>query len=163
MTKKSYVIHYIFAAILGVLFHFVYEWSGNNGFVGLFSPVNESTWEHLKLLFFPMLLLTIYDLVIPKYSPEQFLPARTKGIIYGMAFIVIAFYSLSGIIGKSIMAVDILIYFVGLYIVFRAEAKQKEQFSLLTEGMAWVLLFVITLAFFLLTYNPPNLGIFANP
>ena len=43
---------YIFAMILGSLLHFTYEWSNENSFVGSFSAINESTWEHLKLLFF---------------------------------------------------------------------------------------------------------------
>ena len=54
---KSYVvIGFFVVGILGTLFHFVYDWSGQMWFVGLFVPVNESTWEHMKLLFVPMLI-----------------------------------------------------------------------------------------------------------
>ena len=47
------LITIIFAIILGTLLHFTYKWSNKNMLVGAFSAVNESTWEHLKLLFFP--------------------------------------------------------------------------------------------------------------
>ena len=50
----------ILTLILGTLLHFLYEWTGYNYLVGFISPVNESTWEHLKLLFFPVLFLSFF-------------------------------------------------------------------------------------------------------
>ena len=55
MNNKSKVFKYEFIStiiiiILGVLLHFAYEWSGNNNIVGLVTPVNESVWEHMKIL-----------------------------------------------------------------------------------------------------------------
>ena len=52
----------IFAIIAGTLLHFTYEWSGNNPIVGIFSSINESTWEHLKLAFYPMFISSIIRL-----------------------------------------------------------------------------------------------------
>ena len=52
----STIIGTIFVSAAGTLLHFVYGWTGNHFIVGLFAPVNESTWEHMKLLYFPMLL-----------------------------------------------------------------------------------------------------------
>ena len=43
----------------GTLLHFLYEWTGESKIAALFSGVNESTWEHMKLLFWPMLLYAI--------------------------------------------------------------------------------------------------------
>jgi ABC-type Fe3+-siderophore transport system permease subunit len=56
---KYQIFSAIFAIILGAILHFTYEWSGNNAFVATFSSINESTWEHLKLAFFPMLITAI--------------------------------------------------------------------------------------------------------
>ena len=53
------IISAIFTIILGTILHFTYGWLNKNLLVGAFSAVNESTWEHLKLLFFPMLISTI--------------------------------------------------------------------------------------------------------
>ena len=59
-TKKFYkryiVTGFLFVGILGTLFHFVYDWCRLARLIGLFVPVNESTWEHMKLLFIPMLI-----------------------------------------------------------------------------------------------------------
>ena len=74
MSLKTNLFRFIFISVLGVLLHFTYEWSGDNAVVGLFSAVNESTWEHLKLLFFPFLLLTILEVLLRgNMLPEQFL------------------------------------------------------------------------------------------
>lgn len=74
-TNKLNFFRFFFISILGVLLHFTYEWSNDNPAVGLFSAVNESTWEHLKLIFFPMLLLTmiefLWDHIKDKPLPEH--------------------------------------------------------------------------------------------
>ena len=51
-----FIFSIIFTLVLGTILHFTYTWSNNNPFIGSFSAVNESTWEHLKLVFFPMLI-----------------------------------------------------------------------------------------------------------
>lgn len=66
MTLKTNIYRFLFISILGTLLHFTYEWSQNNAIVGLFSAVNESTWEHLKLLFFPMFFLTLFELFLSR-------------------------------------------------------------------------------------------------
>ena len=43
----------IFTLIAGTLGHFVYEWSGGAVWTAWLFPVNESVWEHLKLLILP--------------------------------------------------------------------------------------------------------------
>ena len=99
MKFKTNAIRFLFISILGVLLHFTYEWSDDNRIVGLFSAVNESTWEHLKLLFFPMLLLTLVELFFfHEKMPANYLWARTLGILSGMIFIVAVFYTLNGIL-----------------------------------------------------------------
>ena len=59
-VKKYYAVGIVFTAVLGTLSHFFYQWSGENPLVAFFSPVNESTWEHMKLLFFPMLICSLF-------------------------------------------------------------------------------------------------------
>ena len=50
----------VFIIILGTLLHFTFEWSGFQEIVGVFSAVNESVWEHLKIAFWPALLYLIF-------------------------------------------------------------------------------------------------------
>jgi len=43
----------VFIILLGSMLHFTFELSGENPVVGVFSAVNESVWEHLKLAYWP--------------------------------------------------------------------------------------------------------------
>lgn len=165
MTLKTFLSRFLFISVLGVLLHFTYEWSGDNPIVALFSAVNESTWEHLKLLFFPMLLLTIIELLFTEKSqlPSNYLFARTIGILSGMAFIVIAFYTLTGVFAKLPDAVNITLYFLGVFLALCIENKINRGNSQNHSAFAAIILLALTIAFFVFTKYPPSIGLFANP
>ena len=165
MTLKTFLSRFLFISVLGVLLHFTYEWSGDNPIVALFSAVNESTWEHLKLLFFPMLLLTIIELLFTekRQLPSNYLFARTIGILSGMAFIVIAFYTLTGVFAKLPDAVNIALYFLGVFLALCIENKINRDNSQNHSAFAAIVLLALTIAFFVFTKYPPSIGLFANP
>ena len=48
--KTNLIVGFIFVSILGTLWHFVYEWSGDFRLLGFIAPINESTFEHMKLI-----------------------------------------------------------------------------------------------------------------
>ena len=165
MTLKTFLSRFLFISVLGVLLHFTYEWSGDNPIVALFSAVNESTWEHLKLLFFPMLLLTIIELLFTekRQLPSNYLFARTIGILSGMAFIVIAFYTLTGVFAKLPDAVNIALYFLGVFLALCIENKINRGNRQNHSAFAAIVLLALTIAFFVFTKYPPSIGLFANP
>lgn len=165
MTLKTFLSRFLFISVLGVLLHFTYEWSGDNPIVALFSAVNESTWEHLKLLFFPMLLLTIIELLFTekRQLPSNYLFARTIGILSGMTFIVIAFYTLTGVFAKLPDAVNIALYFLGVFLALCIENKINRGNSQNHSAFAAIVLLALTIAFFVFTKYPPSIGLFANP
>ena len=59
--EKTQIVVTIVSIILGTILHFTYEVLEENIVVGAFSAVNESVWEHLKLIFFPMLIVAIIE------------------------------------------------------------------------------------------------------
>lgn len=69
MTLKNYkMVGAILIFLLCFLFHFLYDWLPNPLF-SLFFPVNESIWEHMKLLFTPFVVYTIVEyLFLRKYE-----------------------------------------------------------------------------------------------
>lgn len=153
----------ILTIILGVISHFVYEWSGNNFLVGLFFPVNESTWEHMKLLFFPMLA---YTLIAGKRIEEQYhcvYNAMFTGILVGLVMIPVLFYTYTGILGFNADWLNIALYVVSVlaayYVVYRAAKKCTEKES---KTLRYVM-YGLILAFMIFTVYPPNLGIFISP
>lgn len=86
MLKKNYILIFeiistIFVMISGVLLHFTFGWSNNNVLIGTFSPVNESIWEHLKLLFFPMLITTIMGYFYEGKNICNYLCSKVLGFV----------------------------------------------------------------------------------
>ena len=167
IKSKLNLFRFIFISILGVLLHFTYEWSGDNPAVGLFSAVNESTWEHLKLIFFPMLLLTLTESlwahIQEKPLPENFLPARTIGILSGMAFIVVVFYTLNGVLGRNYEILNIALYFAGVVYALHTENRLESRQMCINDYVSMTILAILAVAFFAFTNYPPELGIFADP
>lgn len=153
----------LFVAITGTLLHFVYDWSGQNPVVGLIAPVNESTWEHLKLLFFPMLVYSLWEYVQLKDEYPCILSASALGILAGLLLIPTLFYTYSGIIGRNFTVIDILIFFIAVVVAFLVQYSYASSKNCLKNSKAAWLLVVLMVAFFLFTGFPPSLGIFVSP
>ncbi len=162
---KSYIIAgIIFVSILGTLFHFVYEWSGNNIIVGLFTPVNESTWEHMKLLFFPMLLFSSYMTAKLRQQYPCVGSAMTLGTLVGTFLIPVLFYTYSGILGFNLAAIDIATFYISVIVAFFTAYKaalscKAEPYKNVLD----ILQFALAAAFIIFTVFPPNIGLFAAP
>lgn len=159
-NRTRIILRYLFIVLFGVFLHYAYELSGGNPIVGLFALVNESVWEHLKLLFFPFLTLTIWDSFTHYKNNLHFLPPRTISILIGMAFQVTCFYTITGIIGRSIAWVNILIFLLSALLVFIVEKYVCRKCCRLTIFQAIAILVLWTILFIVFTIAPPALGIF---
>lgn len=163
--KKIETISFFIACILGVLFHFVYEWSGNNPAAGIFSPVNESTWEHLKLIFFPILIVSVPEyFVLPSSRQHRFWFSKLISILAGMILTVVLFYTYTGVYGKNVDALNIAIYFIAMtasYLLsFRIlNADRKQGLSTMASLLC---IFMIFLLFAVFTKRPPDIGLFQD-
>lgn len=114
--------------ILGSICHFLYEFSDYNPFLALIVPVNESVWEHLKLVFFPVLFLTIAEYSLRRPNPSMLFASRFVGVIFAMAAITVLFYLYTFIAGRSILLLDILIYFTGICLCYIASSNLFPRF-----------------------------------
>lgn len=159
-NQTRIILRYLFVVLLGVFLHFAYELSGENPIVGLFALVSESIWEHLKLLFFPMLVLTLWDLFTTQRNNLCFLLARTIGILSGLTFIVVVYYTISGILGFDVPWIDILIFLLGVAIAFLSEKKKKNTCNTISVKVAITILITLIILFIVFTIAPPTLGIF---
>ena len=77
---KFEIIGVFFIIFLGAFLHFTFALSGNNKIVGIFSAVNESTWEHFKLAVFPAFFWLLIELKLLK-GQKIFSSPRQKGFI----------------------------------------------------------------------------------
>lgn len=99
-----------YTVLLGFLLHFVYGWSGSNVFAAGFSAVNESTWEHMKLLFFPVFLLTLLQ-TCTRRAADTCIPAvRAISVFIGLSLIPMLYYTYTGIVGTHALWADIAVF-----------------------------------------------------
>lgn len=160
------IIGFFAVSILGTVNHYLYEWSGNNSFIGTFTPVNESVWEHLKLLFFPYLIFCIIEFIVYGKHIKGFLFSRLTGILYGLIFMPVAFYAYTSIIGKSILSLDILIFIISValsfYISFNRIKNNKD--TRYNMNIPAIIIFIgIATLFIGFTFCPPQTEIFRSP
>lgn len=164
MKSKTYQILFaLLTMILGVLLHFTYKWSGGNPFVGIFSAINESTWEHLKLIAIPMVLFILPEYYLYGYSHPNFIPVRVLSILLGMTVIVIIFYTYTGILGRHYLWADIAAFLLGITTAFGFSFKllQTSAFSSDLAVMLSLLgLSVLIICFIVFTFYPPEIGLF---
>lgn len=166
--KKNIILKFIvfsgiFVMILGTLLHFTYEWSGNNQFIASFSAVNESTWEHLKLLFFPMLLTTIIGFFYLEKSCPNYWCARLFGILTAILFTIVLFYTYTGIIGTNFAFVDISIFFFAVILGELVSYKVLVSSFDCNSSVALVGIILLLACFIIFTYFTPEIGLFKDP
>ena len=166
--KKNIILKFIifsgiFVMILGTLLHFTYEWSGNNQFIASFSAVNESTWEHLKLLFFPMLLTTIIEFFYLEKSCPNYWCARLFGILTAILFTIVFFYTYTGIIGTNFAFVDISIFFFAVILGELVSYKVLVSSFDCNSSVALVGIILLLACFIIFTYFTPEIGLFKDP
>ena len=111
--------------ILGSLFHFVYDFTGQNRFVGLFVAINESTWEHMKLLFWPMFVFSVIESLFFK-DRKDFWCVKLRSTLLGLVLIPVLFYTYNGVVGKSPDWLNIAIFFVAAAIASLSRSKQMS-------------------------------------
>ena len=162
--KTWQIITVIICLILGVLFHYTYEWSGENTIVGLFSAVNESTWEHLKLAFFPMLLMAIIGYFIIGKQSNNYWLSQAIGIIMAITFIITFFYTYQGVIGKNIDTLNIGSFFIaiilGEFVTYKI-LKSKQTYN--AEIVSIIFLVILLFSFILYTFYPLQIPLFQDP
>ena len=164
--RKWWIGGFLFTAAAGTPLHFAYEWSGKNPVVGAVSAVNESVWEHMKLLFWPMLLWAGAERAVLGGYSRGFWPAKALGILLGLALIPALYYTYTGALDVSVMWVDIAIFFVAAAAAFLAETRMLARDWRCRGGArasALVLLLLLSAAFVLCTFVPPRFPLFRDP
>ena len=151
-------------ALGGTILHFLYEWLGDARWIAPFSGVNESTWEHMKLLFWPMFLYALAQRFLFR-DREDFWCVKLRGILCGLALIPILFYTYNGVIGRSPDWVNITIFFISAAAAYIYETRLFNSGVLRCRSpkAALGILVAIAALFVVFTFATPEIGIFKDP
>lgn len=161
VRKTSTTIYAVTAILLGFLNHFLYRLSGGQAFAALFCPVNESVWEHLKLLFFPILFVSVIEYLLCRPDAVRFFYYRFLAALCAMGSTVVLFYTYTGIIGRNFLLTDILIFLFSILFAFYMDAYfyllSVRKVSRTTAFSLWI---VLSVCYFVFTCYPPNIPLF---
>ena len=151
-------------ALGGTILHFLYDWLGESPIIAPFSGVNESTWEHMKLLFWPMLIYAAAEWFFFRERTD-FWCVKLRGILLGLLSIPILFYTYNGAVGKSPDWLNITIFFLAAAIAYLYEARvfNRSKAACKHPKLAITILCLIALLFVAFTFRTPPIGIFADP
>lgn len=163
---RAQLISFLFTALAGMLLHFVYDWFPDFPLTAVVSSVNESVWEHMKLLYFPMYATALAQRLFPVGQRQDFWCVKLLGILTGLFLIPALYYTYTGALGIHLTWLDISIFYISAAAAYLLEThlllrdpRRVCRFAraamLLTLALAFVFLFF--------TYFPPCLPIFRDP
>lgn len=155
--KKIKGIGILFIFLLTILYHFLYDLFPNVIFSVLF-PVNESIWEHMKLLYTGIISWGLIEYFILKsknikfnnFWYQLFLTSFSSIIIYLIIYLPI--YNLFGenlFVSILLLVLVIIVEQVFGYFLLKENTKKNVLNKI---SICLILLFYVV--FFSLTYNP---------
>lgn len=155
---------FAFTGIFGTILHFLYDWTKESVIVAPFSAVNESTWEHMKILFFPMFIFSFIECFVFCNTYDNFWCVNAIGILAGLILIPSIFYTYIGIFGKSSAVFNILIFFISAAAAYFLETiLLKRAVCGSPKIVCLVFLCVLAVMFAVFTFYPPKIPLFQDP
>lgn len=157
---------FLWTVAAGTALHFLYAWSGGSSVAAAFSGVNESAWEHMKLLFVPVLAFTVVQLCAMGRTYPDLLAARAVSTLTGLALIPVLFYTYTGVLGYDVTCVNIGIFALAALGLFGLDLALLRRGRL---NRAWMqvagllVLWGLAFVFVWCTFHPVRLGLWRDP
>jgi len=158
------IISIIVISILGTLLHFTYELSGNNKIVGLFSSVNESVWEHIKIAITPTIIWSLIDGFKYGHNPNYF-TAKLVCLLLLIIIIPLIYYLYKAITKKDITIINILSFYIAIIIsqYLFYYILRLNPVSYIIKYLSVLGLFIFFGCYLLLTLLAIRIELFKNP
>ena len=148
----------------GTLLHFLYDWTDGSILIAPFSGVNESTWEHMKFLFWPLFLFALIQRLFFKDQKNYWCVKLTE-ILLGLALIPVLFYTYNGVFGKSPDWINIAIFYITALLVFLFEwwTFKNNRLQCKYQRLSFAAICLIGVLFAAFTFAPPQIPLFQDP
>lgn len=147
---------------IGFFLQFLYSWSKNHLLIGIFAPVNNSTWEHLKLLFIPISFYSAFEAWMISKEYPRLLPARIYGLAASLILYVLLSYTYIGIIGRKLLILDFAVFMIASVAAFLCshwiQLKYRLSYSACERSL--ILLTALAVCFIFFTFFHPNIALF---
>ncbi len=161
---KEFFIDVVIISILGTLLHFLYEFSGGNFLVAIFSAVNESVWEHIKIAVIPIYIVAIVKMWIQEERKKNLWTSLFFKVLVTIILIPLLFYGYQAIFNVESVIIDIIIFYVSIIFAEIIEylVQNKMNISAKIEDVFKYLNIFTICIFVLFTFIPPKFEIFRD-
>lgn len=155
----------VFISLIGSLLHFTYEWSGEYKPLALISAVNESTWEHLKIAFWPALIYSIIEYIPLANITNNYIIAKAACLVAIPVLITIMFYTYTSLLGRNYLVIDILIFILAIFLgqMISFKILTMPQLPHIYTFLGMLVIVILIMMFSLFTFFPPKHLIFKDP
>ena len=153
---KKILINIMINFGLCFVIHNIYKWFPNN-LSAIFFPVNESIWEHMKMLFTCFLITGLINYFIfnkHNLAISSFITGIASIIFYLVLFL--PFNSENKILIFSILILDIIIFEYVRYLIIHNHKFNKY------NKLAYIFIIVTYIVFGYLTFNPLKIDLFKD-
>ena len=141
--------------------HFVHHAPFFNHFWGYVFPVSESVMAHMKMNFYPMLLLSLY-LCISRRDIKEFGAPILAGLAV-MPMVIAAFFAYWVFVRHELLPLDVVIYIASMVGAVHLAERWRKNDSVRKLWPLWIAFAVIVIIISgFLTYHSPNWLIFAS-
>lgn len=152
--------------LIGSCMHFLYNFTGENIIVGTLAPVNESVWEHLKMVLLPVILWwTIYYFTageINNIDKNKWFTGALVALLTALITIPLLFYFYTRAFGVELLVVDILLLLLALLFGQLCGLHFYKYYKGINSIIAISILLIIIFIFILFTFYPPHLPLFRD-
>ncbi len=146
-VSKKNIFMIIFLFLLSFLWHFMYDWFPCV-LTSIFFPVNESIWEHMKIIFYCLLIGSVLE----KKGNNYYLNILVKPLV-GVLFYLIIFIPLYLIFGES-MVISLSLMLFTYIIMELLGIKISKQEELNIKALPIIIIILISILFSILTFYP---------
>lgn len=154
----------LFANIFGVLFHYTHTVYTKSLMIHVFSAINESTWEHLKLAFIPMFFFSFVHHFILRNEYTNVLESNLYGILLTLLLIPILYYPIRYFLKREAVLVSILIFILSVILGYLLIYFFLDMgISFLNESVSLVCLIILFVLFGFFTFYTPKNFLFKDP
>ena len=159
------IFGFLFVSIAGTVLHFLFDWAGGSIAAALVSAVNESIWEHMKLIYVPMLFFVWIEYIAFGKPTACFWCIKLIGFLTALLLIPVIYYTYTGSLGINADWFNITIFFLsaGAALYLETRLFQNDWTCPLPGWAALGLILLIGCLFVLFTFLPPRIPLFQDP
>ncbi len=156
-----HVLNVMFLTACGSALHFAYAFSGNSAWVAPFVAIDESVWEHGKLLFWPLVLLALLYAALWALPLRSLMQGVATGAATAIGVMITGFYAYTAWLGYNLLVIDLLLFVASVISGYTVGwAAFRSEFAARHPVPGYVLLAILGVGFCAFSFWKPPMALF---